>query len=559
MGQCKKIRESCDAALRPLYAEGAAVCSELERLLVGRLCRLCEHAPAAAVPQQMLPGPLARVSAVSFGQFESPLRAPGGPSRVLGAVPVSAGILVTLSKICDRNGIAMLPASDDPLAGFSRSGRGATEVKLPLRLLGARVKLLTEAEAQAAQRPADQRTFVVRYAGGEHGGPVEPVQILPEGISLAEYDISFAAGAAALRVEHRTDGPVRCRAEPAAQKQVFASSPVELYTQEVDPETHNIVQVYFSDLRDQVAVDVLNLTGTDTALDGPETCSFESDATGTALNYKIVVRDAAVAAVLYQEDGRVRPSPFVEHRLPAAGSFVTLPDGALGRLGQLPRGLVVAREPRDLPEHPPQWAPAPGLRPKGKHPAELPGLVDVSIVQRGGAVVWPHHECSVPVCAITAADSARLRQWHAQWDAHLRARSAEAEGLAVQIEELLARSKAAGGSGRGSSSNGGGAAVGNGSSGGNGEGGEGGEGGGEGGDGGPRLAAQVASAMLGYFSAESRRDLGRLISATLCYSRLLSAVSLLTAVATLGCSRLSAQVAGAVLGGVACTAVSQLT
>ncbi|EOD17725.1 hypothetical protein EMIHUDRAFT_451293 [Emiliania huxleyi CCMP1516] len=151
----------------------------------------------------------------------------------------------------------------------------------------------------------------------------------------------------------------------------------------------------------------------------------------------IVVRDAAVAAVLYQEDGRVRPSPFVEHRLPAAGSFVTLPDGALGRLGQLPRGLVVAREPRDLPEHPPQWAPAPGLRPKGKHPAELPGLVDVSIVQRGGAVVWPHHECSVPVCAITAADSARLRQWHAQWDAHLRARSAEAEGLAEAQRELL--------------------------------------------------------------------------------------------------------------------------
>lgn len=46
---------------------------------------------------------------------------------------------------------------------------------------------------------------------------MEPVQILPKGISLAAYDISFAAGAAALRVEHRTNGPVRCRAEPAAQ------------------------------------------------------------------------------------------------------------------------------------------------------------------------------------------------------------------------------------------------------------------------------------------------------------------------------------------------------
>jgi len=44
------------------------------------------------------------------------------------------------------------------------------------------------------------------------------VQILPKGTSLAEYDISFAADAAALRVEHRTNGPVRCRAEPAALK-----------------------------------------------------------------------------------------------------------------------------------------------------------------------------------------------------------------------------------------------------------------------------------------------------------------------------------------------------
>ena len=102
---------------------------------------------------------------------------------------------------------------------------------------------------------------------------------------------------------------------------------MELYTQEVDEETHNIVQVYFSDLRDEVAVDVLNLTGTDVSLSDDECHAFHADATGAALNYKIIVRDAAVLAVLYQEDGSVKPSPFVEHRLPAAGSFVTLPDG----------------------------------------------------------------------------------------------------------------------------------------------------------------------------------------------------------------------------------------
>jgi hypothetical protein len=332
----------------------------------------------------------------------------------------------------------VLPLSDDPLAGFSRSGRGQTEVKVPLRLLGSRVRLLSEAEAAAAMEPLEERIFIVRYAGGEHGGPVEPVQILPEGLSLAEYDISFAAGAAAMRVEHRLDGPVRCRAEPAAQKQVFASTPVELYTQEIDPETHNIVQVYFSDLRDEVAVDVLNLTGTETSLDDEECCAFHTDATGAALNYKIIVRDAAVLAVLYQEDGVVRPSPFVEHRLPAPGSFVTLPDGALGRLGALPRGLVVAREPRDLPEHAPNFDTLPGLRHKGKHPAELPGMVDLTLLHVDGRVAWPPQEVSVPVCALTPADSSRLRDWHSTWDAHVHERADAANENAKQIESLLA-------------------------------------------------------------------------------------------------------------------------
>jgi len=338
----------------------------------------------------------------------------------------------------------MLPPAEDPLAGFSRSGRGATEVKIPLRLLATRGRVLTDAEAEAATRGIDGRIFVVRYAGGEHGGPIEPVQILPEGLSLAEYDISFAAGAAALRVEHRHDGPVRCRAEPAAQKQVFSDTPVELYTQTVDEETHNIVQVYFSDLRDEVAVDVLNLTGTETSLDDAECCSFPPDATGAALNYKIIVRDAAVVAVLYQEGDDVIPSPFIEHKLPAAGSFVTLPDGALGKLGPLPRGLIVTRVPADLAENAPVWPAAPGLRHKGKHPAELPGMVDLQLLQQDGEVSWPPGECSVPVCAIKPADTSRLAQWHAQWDGFVAERQVAAESLASRIEELLAQGRQAG-------------------------------------------------------------------------------------------------------------------
>ena len=225
LGTRKRLKEGCDQALRPLYSEGQALCAELAGLLVGRLCRMQECVPAGvsgavarAQQRQMLQGPLARITAVSYGRLDQPLQLPHCPSR--GAASVSTGVLVTLEKIFDRNGIPMLAAPDDPLV-FHRLSRGNVEVRVPLRLLPARVCLLSLEEATAAmpQEGAPERVFVVRYAGGLHGGPIEPVQILPEGLSLSEYDISFAAGPSALRVEHRTDGPVKCRAEPAAQKQ----------------------------------------------------------------------------------------------------------------------------------------------------------------------------------------------------------------------------------------------------------------------------------------------------------------------------------------------------
>ena len=445
LGARKKFREACDSALRPLYTEGTDLCAELSKCLVGKLCRVIEHAPSSGVPQAMLPGPLARIRSVAYGKIDAPLRAPPNcSSRSLSAVPVSSGIVVSLEKFRDRNGIAMLAAADDPLAphlGFSRSRGVGSELRIPLRLLGSHVRVLTPDEAEAAAKPdgAAETIFVVRYAGGDDGEPIEPVQILPDGLSLADYDISFAAGAAGLRVEHRTDGPVKCRAEPAAAKQVFAESPVELYTHEVDAETHNIVQVYFSDLRDEVAVDVLNLSGTSTSLADDACSAFPEDATGAALNYKIIVRDGAVVAVLYQEGGDVRPSPFIEHRLPNPGSYATLPDGSLGKLGPVPRGLIVAREPRDLPPNEPQWDACSGLRPKGKHPAELPGMIDLEVVQQGGRVLWPPKQMSVPVCALKPADSGRLREWHASWDGFVRKRSDAADTLAERIEGLLAK------------------------------------------------------------------------------------------------------------------------
>jgi hypothetical protein len=99
----------------------------------------------------------------------------------------------------------------------------------------------------------------------------------------------------------------------------------------------------------------------------------------------------------------------------------------------------VTRVPTELPENAPLWPPMRGLRPKGKHPAELPGMIDLQVLQTHGQVAWPPTECSVPVCAITPAESSRLREWHAMWDAFVHEKRAAAAALADRIEELLAR------------------------------------------------------------------------------------------------------------------------
>jgi len=105
----------------------------------------------------------------------------------------------------------------------------------------------------------------------------------------------------------------------------------------------------------------------------------------------------------------------------------------------------VAREPRDLPEHAPQWPPRVGLRPKGKHPAELCGMVDVKIVQQSGEVAWPPVQCSVPVCSVQPAAASRLQGWHQTWDEWTTSRAASCLSLADKLEAMLEEAKTGGG------------------------------------------------------------------------------------------------------------------
>ena len=75
------LAETCDEALRPLYAEGMQVCSELEKLLVGRICRLCPAVGESASLNAQQRGPLVRIKAVRCGSWNAraAYRAMGSP------------------------------------------------------------------------------------------------------------------------------------------------------------------------------------------------------------------------------------------------------------------------------------------------------------------------------------------------------------------------------------------------------------------------------------------------------------------------------------------------
>ena len=64
-------------------------------------------------------------------------------------------------------------------------------------------------------------------------------------------------------------------------------------------------------------------------------------------------------------------------------------------------------------------------------------MVDVQLMHMENEVAWPPHEASVPVCSLTQADSSRLRDWYATWDAYVKERADGCNEAAKKIESLL--------------------------------------------------------------------------------------------------------------------------
>ena len=190
---------------------------------------------------------------------------------------------------------------------------------------------------------------------------------------------------------------------PAA-KQVPSDTPVELYTQAVDEEKANIAALLLRPARRGPAI--LDLTGTD-ALEDAERITF--DATGAALNYKIIVRDGRVVAASCTggRESATRRSSSTRCRRPACSS-------ALPTDRSISPGAAAASSRTDAAraaELLSQWAPRAGSAAR-EAPGGAAGMVDVKVVQSRGQ--YGRRTAAPPVRALSTAEGARLQAWHAQ-------------------------------------------------------------------------------------------------------------------------------------------------
>jgi hypothetical protein len=162
-----------------------------------------------------------------------------------------------------------------------------------------------------------------RLGGGDDGGS--------DGAAAAAT--AGAAGAVTLTVTHKPSSlQVASRAISVLEGESYVVEPIVLYTQSLTPTVLNIAHMHINDgsVHD-CAVAGLNLTGTGRTVHDADVRALPTDATGRALDYKIIVDGGEVLAVLHKCGGEVADAPFVVHKVPAMGTLVQCSDGRRDR------------------------------------------------------------------------------------------------------------------------------------------------------------------------------------------------------------------------------------
>mmetsp|Transcript_27437 Transcript_27437/g.38275 ORF Transcript_27437/g.38275 Transcript_27437/m.38275 type:complete len:413 (-) Transcript_27437:91-1329(-) len=153
-----------------------------------------------------------------------------------------------------------------------------------------------------------------------------PISVTPKGIDLfSEYKVVYDERSQRLkRVLHKEDGPVLYEGiKDQGEFGLWDGEPIHIYSMVHSEKTHRILHIHLNDIRADVAVDAVNITGSDKSVDDMRDLLNKKDTSGRLLSYRIVIKDAQVKAV-FHHSGKAKRAKFIEETLPSIGSLVAV-------------------------------------------------------------------------------------------------------------------------------------------------------------------------------------------------------------------------------------------
>eukprot|EP01084_Bolivina_argentea_P281944 482509_1 len=331
---------------------------------------------------------------------------------------VSDDGLVTLQSVLDRNNIPLDPVSAKLLhlsitdlmncEGIRIEASERIQIAQTERVLSIVFQVVKE---EANEMELMQELMNSSWRNHKKRAEFVPIQFEPSECRDLEYELDFEdktpLGNACLKsVKHILDGPVLFRGiyDDGAGLGLIGLSvnhPIDIYTQIIDEVTHNIVCIIFeNDLRDNVVIDVKNISFTEQTLHDVIRDSAndfnKTDAAGNKISYRIIVKGMKIIGVLTKFGAEIKEMPYIEHCWLKEGELVQIASrGMLGLVKCIPTGLIVTNDPhRNIHKKAIRYTKNVNSRILRKHCADLDGFIDVDVVRENNK--W--RESDDPLC-----------------------------------------------------------------------------------------------------------------------------------------------------------------
>jgi len=248
-----------------------------------------------------------------------------------------------------------------------------------------------------------ERQLNIQYQIDESSGDMIPLKLYPA-VRYAEYKFNWNNHSRKLKnVSHQQDGEILFKAKEV-DTHIYDDKPLHIYTQVIDESSVNILMILITDTRENISVESFNLTNSDKTVEDFMT-EFRVDVSGKKLNYRIIVKDRAIKAILAptKKPGDCKRMKFLEQSIPSEGSLISTAT-KIGVLKSIPTGLVVTTNSAGIEKKELQFKKRAGRETWGRHISDLAGFVDVHVLVDEEELLPKPREEAWNVCEFEIAD-----------------------------------------------------------------------------------------------------------------------------------------------------------